>query len=98
MSALPVPEGDSELYKIARGLYNTGLLLLYDDKHDIGYGAYKNRPHIYHGRLEKDHPSVLHHWPLGIGMMFGGEILGVIDTLLEMQRAMNEESFNTDIK
>lgn len=92
---------DSPLYKLGKGLYDTGLLLLHDDKMDIGYGAYFNRPHYYNNELVKDHPSVWHHWPLGVAMMFGGEMLGVLDTLLEMKRAMQaeaEESFNTDIK
>ena len=67
---------------------------------DIGYTIYYDRPHYYNGQLVKDHPSFMHHWPLGVLFMFGGQMLGVLDTLLEMKRAMaeEEETFNTDIK
>lgn len=93
-----VDDEETSLYKFARGLYNTGELLLYDDKHDIGYFTYYNRPHVYHGKLEKDHPSPLHHWPVGVIFMFAGQMLGIVDTLNQMKLGMQEESFNTDIK
>ena len=73
--------------------------MLHDDKMDIGYTVYYNRPHEYNGELVKDHPSFWHHWPLGVGFMFAGQMLGVFDTLLEMKNAMsNEETLNNQLE
>ena len=101
LPAAELPEPDeTPLYKFGKGLYNTGLLLLHDDKMDIGYTIYYDRPHYYNGQLVKDHPSFMHHWPFGIAFMFAGQMMGVLDTLLEMKRAMQEDnkSFNNQLE
>lgn len=90
-----------DLYKQAESIYNLGELLLHDDKHDIGYFTYYNRPHYYHGKLEKDHPSPYHHWPIGVALMFVGELLGTLATLNDMKQAATveqEETFNTNVQ
>lgn len=92
MSSPSAPEQD--LYKLGEKLYNLGDFLLYDDRHDIGYTVYYNRPHYYHDRLEKDHPSPLHHWPLGILFMALGQTIGTLATLNDMKNATQDESFN----
>ena len=92
----PPPQPD--LYTLAEKIYNLGDFLLWDDRFDIGYLQYKNRPHMYHGKLEKDHPSTWHHWPIGIFAMALGQLLGTVATLKDMQNAVQEESFNKDIE
>lgn len=86
-----LPSADS--YKIAESLYNVGEFLLRDDAHDIGHFSYRNRPHYYHGKLEKDHPSPFHHWYLGVALMFVGQLLGTFATLSDMKEgAIAEDS------
>lgn len=83
-----------DLYRQAESIYNLGELLLHDDKMDIGYFTYYNRPHKYQGRLVKDHPSPYHHWPIGIALMFVGELLGTLATLNDMKTAAQEDNSN----
>lgn len=80
----------------AEALYNLGEFLVEDDKFDLGYYAYKNRPHYYHGKLERDHPSTYHHWPLGILFMVSGGILGTIVNLMEMKDSILEADGDAD--
>ena len=100
MSLPPTPTNtppEANLYQLGEKLYKLGDFLLYDDRHDIGYTVYRNRPHYYHGKLEKDHPSPYHHWPLGIVCLAAGQLLGTMATLLEMKQAVQEETFNTNV-
>lgn len=93
-----VPEQPANLYQLGKKLYNLGDFLLYDDRHDIGYTVYRNRPHYYHGKLEKDHESPYHHWPLGILFLALGQTLGTLATLNDMKQAVQEETFNTELQ
>jgi len=77
-------------YKLAEAMYNVGEFLLRDDAHDIGYFSYRDRPHYYHGEFFKDHPSPFHHWPIGIAMMFVGQLLGTFITLNDMKEGALE--------
>lgn len=95
---MSVSEANPDLYKIGEKLYNLGDFLLYDDRFDIGHTVYHNRPHYYHGKLEKDHPSPLHHWPIGIALLALGQAIGTLATLSEMkQAAVSSEDFNNNL-
>lgn len=83
-------------YEQAEAIYDLGLFLLKDDAHDIGRTVYFNRPHYYHGKLEKDHPSPYHHWMWGTGLMFLGQLLGTIATIKDMHEAMQDDNNNTN--
>ena len=107
MSSLPGPQRESQplqpdLYTLAERIYNLGDFLLWDDRFDIGYGVYNNRPHMYGGKLEKDHPSPWHHWPIGIFAMALGQFLGTVATLNDMQNGIQseqqEQTFNTNVQ
>lgn len=65
MGMLPIP---MELFEI---IHNISMFLLVDDKHDLGRGVYYERDdHYYHGRFSAHHPSMWHHWQIGLfGLM-----------------------------
>jgi hypothetical protein len=64
-------------------------MLIDDDKQDIGYTTYRGRTsHRYHGEIRPDHPSPFHHYQAGLVLCGVGNILGVLDTLQEVQKSM----------
>jgi hypothetical protein len=66
---LPVP---MELFEI---LHNISMFLIRDDAGDVGYFRYSDRDHHYHhGKLSPDHPSVVHHWQIGVGLLFLSQV------------------------
>ena len=61
---------------VAKFVDKLGEFLIADDKHDLGYYAYKNRKnHYYHGIKSPNHPSMMHHWQVGGIMMFGAQMM-----------------------
>ena len=80
-------------YDAARLLYNLSEAMIYDDRHDIGWFTYKNRKnHKYHGKPAPDHESGFHHWQWGgIGIAIS-EIMGLLATLGEAQKALKEQT------
>lgn len=61
VGVLPIP---MELFEI---IHNVSMFLLMDDKHDLGRGVYYERDdHYYHGRFSAHHPSMWHHWQIGV--------------------------------
>jgi len=97
--SLPIeqqPQPQPNLYQLGEKLYNLGDFLLWDDRGDIGRGAYYGRKeHVYKGQPSPDHPSPYHHWPIGILLMALGQTIGTLATLNDMKDAVTEdESFN----
>ena len=72
----------------AQQIYNLGKTLVEDDKNDLGYLKYYNRPHEYHGEIHRDHPSMWHHWIPGIFIMTIGQVLGVYAQFREIQESV----------
>jgi hypothetical protein len=75
----PVP---MELFEM---IHNFSVYLLIDDKHDLGRGQYYDRiDHYYHGRKSPHHPSVLHHYQLGIAGLLFSQVGSLITKGIEM--------------
>ena len=80
-------------FDAARMLYNISEAAIFDDKHDIGYFAYKNRKnHKYHGKKAPDHPESFHHWQWGGLGIAAATIMYLIATLNETQKALKEQT------
>lgn len=80
---------DGQLYdEVGRTLWDTGTLLIADDKQDIGYTTYRGRNgHVYHGEVRPDHPSPFHHYQAGIICCLAGQLCGFVATMKNFQEA-----------
>lgn len=77
---MQLPYIPDEVFEI---MHEFSVFLLKDDKHDLGYYRYYRRKgHYYMGRPAPNHPSMLHHWQIGIG----GLILAQLGGLLNLAR------------
>ena len=74
-------------------MWETGVLLIEDDKQDLGYTTYSGRiSHRYHGEIRPDHPSPFHHWQGGIALCALGQLFGFMGTLSQFKAAMEAEN------
>ena len=80
-------------YDAARLLYNLSEAMIHDDRHDLGWFTYKNRKnHKYHGKVAPHHESPWHHWQIGgLGIALA-EVMGLLATLGEAQKALKEQT------
>jgi hypothetical protein len=79
--------------EIFEAIHNFSLYLILDDVHDLGRGQYYERiDHFYHGRKSPDHPSVLHHWQLGLA----GLLVSQVGSLLTKGLELYSDSLKTD--
>lgn len=63
---------------IAKVIYNLGHTLIQDDKADLGWLSYRNRPnHVYHGKRSPSHPSNFHHWQIGTVLCMLGQMMAI---------------------
>jgi hypothetical protein len=71
--------------EIFEAIHNFSLYLILDDVHDLGRGQYYERiDHFYHGRKSPDHPSVLHHWQLGLAGLLVSQVGSLLTKGLEL--------------
>jgi hypothetical protein len=63
--------------EILKLMHNFGYALLKDDAHDIGFLKYINR------RGYPNHPSSLHHYPVGIALMTIAQLGGMVSKMKE---------------
>lgn len=67
-------------------MHNFGYAMLRDDSHDIGYFKYTAR------RGYRAHPSRLHHWYIGTGLMLIAQMGGILHKAREFMEAGSELS------
>lgn len=73
----PLPYIPDEIFEL---MHEFSLFLLKDDKSDIGYYKYfKRNGHYYHGVKSMNHPSMIHHWQIGIAGLIVAQIGGLIN-------------------
>lgn len=63
--------------EILKLIHNFGYSMLLDDKHDIGKFSYARRPGY------PDHPSGIHHWYIGAGLMTLAQLGGMVQKMKE---------------
>lgn len=82
LGVLPVP---MEFFEI---IHNISIFLINDDAHDVGHFRYHERDfHYYHGKHSPSHPSMLHHWQLGVC----GLLISQIGSLLNLGMGAYED-------
>ena len=81
-------ESDDSVTKI---MYDLGEALIADDKGDLGYFSYRNRPrHRYHGVSSPRHDSALHHWQAGVLLMLGAQFLHLSQLVNEAKEVVED--------
>ncbi len=76
---------------MSRMLWDLGEMMIEDDKHDIGYFAYRNRKyHTYHGRRAPNHPLPFHHWQIGGIFCIVGKLAAMIELAKETEADFSE--------
>lgn len=71
------------------------MILIKDDAHDLKFMSYKSRnSHKYHGVVQTDHPSNLHHWQVGSVLVLLSQFMAVADTASETLEIADEMEEN----
>ena len=69
-----------------------GETLIRDDAGDLGYLTYRNRRrHRYHGRIAPDHPSPVHHYMAGTGILLMSYLFAPIAMVIDMKDTLEED-------
>jgi hypothetical protein len=93
---LPIP---TEFFEI---IHNISLFLLRDDISDLGRFSYYDREdHYYHGNKSTDHPSMMHHWQIGIvGLVVSqfGSLLNIGKDIYDDYKGMKEGRMNDEVR
>lgn len=74
---------------VCKIIHDISYMMLYDDRHDIGFFQYSGRnDHYYNGRQAPDHPSPGHHWQFSIFGMLFAQLGGMCSQLREVCQTM----------